>query len=120
MKTVLVVDDDALVRSMMDHVLQQHGFTVITAGSSMQAIELFRSHAEEIDLVISDVSMPEMDGVALVTELSVLRPGLPVLLMSGCCDPEKLCDRFELINKPFTIEDLMARIRNLNKTRGAC
>jgi len=119
MKAVLVVDDEPLMRSMMTHVLQQEGFSVFAAGCGTQALSLFRSHPGDIGLLISDVVMPEMDGPSLAAKLKAERPDLPVLLMSGYCDGEQLNNNFEFLAKPFSMSDLLARVRNLAQRRAA-
>jgi len=119
MATVLVVDDEPVIRSMMSEVLQHEGHSVLTAGSSAQALSLFRSHRREIDLLISDIVMPETDGPALATKMQAERPGLPVLLMSGCCDSRQVNSSFEFLPKPFSISDLLQRVRSLAERREA-
>jgi two-component system, cell cycle sensor histidine kinase and response regulator CckA len=110
MATVLVVDDEPVICSLVTEVLQRDGHAVFTAGCGSQALSLFRLH--EIDLVISDVVMPEMDGPALARKLQAERPGLPVLLMSGCCESGRV-HSFDFLSKPFTLAELLARVRTL-------
>ena len=119
MATVLVVDDEPFIRSMMTEVLQKEGHSVFTAGCSAQALSLFRSHCREIDLLITDIVMPEMDGPALANKIQAERPGLPVLLMSGSCDTRELNNSFEFLPKPFSISDLLKRVRSLAQRREA-
>ncbi len=83
--TVLVVDDEPQLRMMLTHFLGQEGFAVLTAGCGSEAISLFRSHPE-IDLLITDILMPGMDGPSLAAALRSIKPDLAVLLMSGNCD----------------------------------
>jgi two-component system, cell cycle sensor histidine kinase and response regulator CckA len=117
MATVLVVDDEPDIRSMMTRVLQQGGHSVFSAGSSAQALSLFRSHRGEIDLLITDIVMREMDGPAIATKMQAECPGLPVLLMSGCCDARQLNNSFGFLAKPFSISDLLQRVRTLAERR---
>ena len=119
MATVLVVDDEPVIRSMMTEVLQQEGHSVFTADSGAQALSLFRSHSREIDLLISDIVMPETDGPALASKMQAERPGLPVLLISGCYDTKQLNSSFEFLPKPFSISDLLKRVRSLAQRREA-
>jgi len=112
MATVLVVDDEPVIRSLVTEVLQGEGHSVFSAGCGSQALSLFESHAE-IDLLISDVTMPEMDGPALARRLRAERPGLPVLLMSGSCQNGQVNSRFEFLSKPFSITELLTRVRRL-------
>jgi CheY-like chemotaxis protein len=118
MATVLVVDDEPVIRSLVTEVLQGEGHLVFSAGCGTQALSLFRSHSE-IDLLISDIAMPEMDGPALAKRLRAERPGLPVLLMSGSCQNGQVNSRFEFLSKPFSITELLTRVRRLAERRHA-
>lgn len=113
MATVLVVDDEPLMRSMMSQILQMEGFSVLTADCAAQALSIFRSHPSRIDLLITDIVMPGMNGMALAATLQAECPGLPVLLMSGYCDVQQMDKRFEFIEKPFSLADLLTRVRHL-------
>ena len=113
MPTVLVVDDEPLMRSMMTQVLQQEGFSVLTAACGSEGLKLFRAHRHEIDLLITDIVMPEMDGPSLAANVRAECPDMPVLLMSGYCDSRQLQSDFEFLPKPFSIADLLNRVRCL-------
>ena len=115
MATVLVVDDEPTVRSMVALMLERDGFSVLTAGSGPDAIDVSRSHQGEIDLLVSDVVMPVMDGCALADELQAENPALPVLLMTGYCEIEQrdLCSRFPVLPKPFSMSSLLLLVRRL-------
>jgi two-component system cell cycle sensor histidine kinase/response regulator CckA len=113
--TVLVVDDEPLVRKMVALMLEEDGFWVLTAGSGPDAIDLSRSHPGTIDILVSDIRMPVMDGCTLATELQAENPHLPVLLISGHCDSEtaERRGRFPLLPKPFSMTSLLAKVRGL-------
>jgi two-component system, cell cycle sensor histidine kinase and response regulator CckA len=111
MATVLVVDDEPIICSLVTEVLRRDGHSVFTASTASQALYLFRSHGE-IDLVVSDVLMPEMDGPSLARRLKAERPGLSVLLMSGCCESGQV-NSFDFLSKPFTLTELVSRVRTL-------
>jgi CheY-like chemotaxis protein len=115
---VLVVDDEPQLRMMLAGFLEQEGFAVFTAASGSQAIPLYHSHPE-IDLLISDIHMPGMDGASLAAALQSLNPDLPVLLMSGNCDPAKIDNAFAFLPKPFSLVDLLAKVRALTRTQFA-
>ena len=112
MATVLVVDDEPVICSLVTEVLQGEGHSVFSASCGTQALSLFHSH-DEIDLLISDIAMPEMDGPALAIEIQAERPGLPVLLMSGGSENGPVSNRFEFLSKPFSITELLTRVRRL-------
>lgn len=114
--TVLVVDDEPQLRVMLAHFLEQEGFAVFTADCGTQAISLFRAHPE-IDLLVSDIVMPGMDGPSLAAELRSLNAALPVILISGNCDPKQIDNGFALVQKPFSFTELLAKIRSLAPSR---
>ena len=116
--TVLVVEDEPQLRTMLATFLEQEGFAVLTAGSGSQAIPLYRSHPE-IDLLITDIVMPGMDGPSLAAALHSVNPDLPVLLMSGSCDPKQIDNTFEFLQKPFSFVDLLAKVKALTQTQSA-
>src|SRR3954469_10299052 len=80
---VLVVDDEVAVRRFAARVLQREGYQVFEAEDGVQALEMLQNGAAGVDVVVSDVVMPRLNGVELMRELSSSRPDLPVLLMSG-------------------------------------
>lgn len=106
---VLVVDDDPVVRSFEEKALLAEGYRVITAGNGLSALEMLRS-VGQVDLVVSDIEMPHLDGLALVARLHALPSAPPVLLVSGL--------RHEGIEsphlqKPFTRDALCDAVRDL-------
>lgn len=115
MATVLVVDDEPLVRKMVALMLENGGFSVLTAGNGPDAIDLSRSHRGAIDLVVSDVRMPVMDGCTLASQLQTENPDLPVLLISGNAESEMAMrpSRFPLLPKPFSMSSLLVNVRAL-------
>jgi two-component system, cell cycle sensor histidine kinase and response regulator CckA len=114
--TILVVDDEPQLRMMLAHFLEQEGFAVLTAGCGTQAISLFRSHPE-IDILITDIVMPGIDGPSLAAALRSLNADLAVILMSGDCDPKQIDNGFAFVPKPFSFEDLLSKIRGLTRSR---
>ena len=81
--TILVVDDEDMVRNVCVHILRRHGWQVIAASNGPEAIELFRKNPAGIDCVILDQSMPQMDGMTVFRELRTIQPGVKVILSSG-------------------------------------
>jgi two-component system cell cycle sensor histidine kinase/response regulator CckA len=99
---------------MVALMLEQDGISVLTAGNGPDAIEISRSHHGEIDLLVSDVRMPQMDGCTLANQLQTENPEMPVLLMSGYCEDD--CaerSRFPLLSKPFPVSSLLNIVRGL-------
>ena len=80
---MLVADDEAQVRSLMELLLERMGLRVLTAGDGQEAVELFRKHADEISFVLMDLNMPRMNGSEAVAEIRKIRPEAKVVLTSG-------------------------------------
>jgi two-component system cell cycle sensor histidine kinase/response regulator CckA len=121
---VLLVDDDDLVRSVTRQVLASLGHTVIEAENGALAIELARKHAGVIDVLLTDVVMPWMNGRELSEHLRKSRPELAVLFMSGYSENVILSrgvvkPGMDLITKPFAAEELELALRNVTRSRAA-
>lgn len=112
-ETILLVEDDAQVRTLTKRLLEQAGYVVIEARNGREALKLATRHPEEIDVVVTDVVMPKMGGPELVAELRRIRPTLAVLYMSGYTTEEKLGDTAVLLTKPYTEDELLDQIRLL-------
>jgi len=110
-RTVLVVDDEEMVREVCCAMLQELGFDVVAAEDGAQAVEIFRARIGEIDCVLLDLSMPKMDGLAAFQEISGLKPNVNVILVSGYNEQEAI-QRFSaqglagFIQKPYRFETL--------------
>jgi PAS domain S-box-containing protein len=106
---VLVVDDEVPVREMVAGTLEHFGYRVLSAGDGAEAIASFATHAEEVRLVVTDLQMPLLDGKNLITALLRIRPGLPVICMSGADTVSKSLTPFisAFLTKPFTVEALL-------------
>lgn len=115
--TILAVDDEPLVLTLVATALQENGFQVLKANCAAQAMAIFREHAEDVDLLISDIVMPGMDGPSLAAALRKARPDLEVLLMSGYCDARHLEHGFEFMPKPFSLPEMVARVRLILRNR---
>ena len=103
-----------MVRSVAERALTRHGYTVITADNGEDALEILAKN-EPIDLLISDVVMPGMDGPTMVREARESRPDLKILFMSGYAE-EQLRKSIDIENvnflpKPFSVTDLAAAAR---------
>lgn len=113
-KTILIVDDEPVVRKLIHFCLKQRGFEVIEASSGAAAIEICQSHRGEIALALIDVIMPGIHGPQLVKCLNKLNPEIPVLYMSGFPHIEAINRGMaDFISKPFTAARLLARIREI-------
>lgn len=115
-ETVLLVEDESEARELIVVMLQRQGYTVLEAASPHEAVELAQQHLAEIDLLLTDVILPKMNGLNLADRLKAMRPELKTIFMSGYVDG-KIMDhglldpRVNFIQKPFTFNTLVRRIR---------
>jgi two-component system cell cycle sensor histidine kinase/response regulator CckA len=120
--TLLVVEDEQAIRSLVSSTLAHEGYRVLPAASAQEAVTL-ANDAERIDLLLTDASMPGASGLALARMLLVTRPDLPVIIMSGyseeMLDTSGLPPSITILRKPFTPTELRARIRETLERRGA-
>jgi PAS domain S-box-containing protein len=116
-ETVLVVEDEETLRRFVRAGLEHHGYTVLEAANGEEAVALCERHPGRIDLVISDVVMPQLGGVATVQRLALLRPDARVLLLSGYTDAAARHGVADLqtpfLRKPFTLDALLYKIREV-------
>lgn len=114
----LVVDDEKSVLKACAAMVKLCGLDVITASDGVDALNKFKNHVDEIDIVVMDLSMPNMDGIAAMRELHGVRPDLKVILSSGY-DEQTLDERFTdqrpagFIRKPFTMKVLEAELKRV-------
>jgi len=116
---ILVVDDDPTCRLIMRDVLERAGYQVDAASDGTRA--LARIVGRRYALVVADVSMPRLHGLALVAELERVRPGVPALLISASSDERTRAAArrlgVPLLTKPFHAEALVGRVRELLRAR---
>jgi len=116
--TILLVEDQAAIRLLAEDVLSEAGHKVLSAGNGRAALELAGNHPDRIDLLVTDVVMPEMSGPDLADQLARSRPDLAVLYMSGYPD-HALLHRGVIehgtafLHKPFLPETLSAKVNQL-------
>ena len=123
-ETILVVEDDQPLMQLTQVILAQAGYQVLSTVSSSEAMEMVRQHEGEINLVLTDVVMPEMSGVELADEIKMIRPGIKSLFMSGYAataelNHETLERAVPFLEKPFTPNRLTVRVREALGTRNA-
>lgn len=114
-ETVLIVEDEPNVRELAAGILTEQGYRVVLAESGREALDVFERASGAVDLVLSDVVMPEMGGVALAEHLGGTTPQLPLVLMSGFADrdvPREISGRrVPFLQKPFTLVSLARVVR---------
>jgi two-component system cell cycle sensor histidine kinase/response regulator CckA len=113
-KVVLLVDDEPSVRTFVKAILHREGFQTIEAGDGIQGFNVVQEFGGEIDLILTDIKMPRMDGVSLAQSARELYPNMPVLFMSAYTDPiKKPLQGYVFLNKPFLPQTLVQAVRNL-------
>lgn len=115
---ILVVDDEAAIRSTTKKALETAGYTTTLAENGAQAVALFSLRVDEIKLVLTDMAMPVMDGAAAIQALRTLAPKLKIVATSGFDARERSIENGGLnadyfLHKPFTAEDLLKTVRNV-------
>lgn len=117
-RTVLVVDDFEDLRSLVQFILEREGFQVLSAGDGPSAIEVASRHEGRIDVLVTDATLPGMDGFELARRVVLERPEVAVLFMSGNPYSREDLDRAAgavraAIQKPFTAGELTAAVNGL-------
>jgi len=111
--TILVVEDDAIVRMLIVDVLEELEFEVLEADGSEQALETLRDSNQHIDLMMTDVGLPIMDGRELATLARTIRPDLPILFASGYAESIEVPADMHVIGKPFSIDQLRDKVKGI-------
>ena len=117
-ETVLVVEDEAAMRELTRRILRRHGYHVIVAANGAEALREAEDHEGPIDLLLTDVVMPQMLGKEVAERASAIRPGIRVLYMSGYAQPilgstGTLEAGVTLLEKPFSESQLLDKVREL-------
>jgi len=121
-ETILLVEDEPAVRDLAQRILRRKGYRVVAAQNGREALDLVERHADAIDLLVTDLVMPQMDGRELAQRLAARRPGLRVLFMSGYTG-DTIAQRGVLdpdvafIEKPFSPEGLAHKVREILDAR---
>jgi nitrogen-specific signal transduction histidine kinase/CheY-like chemotaxis protein len=113
--TILLVEDEKLVRRGIQHMLEQHGYAVLTAPGPEEALEILRAKASAIDLLLTDVILPRLSGPELAAAAREIAPGLSTLFMSAFPQPDLVArGRIPVgtvtLEKPFTEQELFAKV----------
>ena len=115
-ETVLLVEDETSLRDLTSRILTRHGYRVQATATGSKAIELARAPGQTVDLLLTDVVMPEMMGNEVAAAVRAIVPGVPALYMSGYAQP--ILDShgvpalsIDILEKPFTEARLLARVR---------
>lgn len=118
MSKICIVEDDAQIRVMLKETLELEGFAIVEAANGNEALRVL--DAEAVDLVITDILMPEKEGLGLITELRKLHPGLAIFAISGGAPHMQAAGNLELatlfgacqaFHKPIDLDELIAAVR---------
>ena len=116
-ETILVAEDDAGVRNLVELVLKKFGYRVILAADGQEVVDLFALHRESIDLILMDIIMPKKNGIEAIAEIRELHPGVKVLFTSGYTADfirsRGMEDGMALISKPVQPMELLKKIREM-------
>lgn len=112
-QTILMVDDEETLLSLGQAILSAYGYRVLTANNGPEALEVLAAQREHIDLVITDLVMPQMSGRELIEKIKALAPHMPVLCASGYVPPRAETQQEGYLPKPFTAQDLLWRVKQM-------
>jgi two-component system cell cycle sensor histidine kinase/response regulator CckA len=116
--TILLVENEEAVRAFAARALRMRGYNVLEAGGGDEALEIVKSDNAKIDLIITDVVMPNMDGPTMVRHVKVLNPDLPVIFMSGYAEEafrrnDQNSEDIHFLPKPFGLKQLAAKVKEV-------
>ena len=111
--TILVVEDDAIVRMLVVDVLEELDFMVLEADGGEQALETLNDVNQRIDLMMTDFGLPVMDGRELAARARTIRPNLPILFASGYAESLEVPVDMHVIGKPFSIDQLRDKVSSI-------
>ncbi len=117
-ESVLLIDDEEMVLNVSRELLEGLGYQVLTAASGKEAISILEAKTGEIDLVVLDLTMPEMSGEETLNRLKSINPNVPVLVSTGFSINEKLREVLQqnctgFIQKPFNLQKLSQKVREM-------
>ncbi|MEI8697276.1 MULTISPECIES: response regulator [unclassified Mesorhizobium] len=115
MAKLLIVEDDESVRTLAARALERAGHMIDIAADGAQGLALIRAARGGYDLVLSDIRMPEMDGIAMAKAAASLFPAMKILLMTGYADQRERAEELngvivDVVQKPFTLAEIRARV----------
>ena len=117
-EVILVVDDEENIREITQATLEKFGYQVLTATEGTDGLAIYAQRARDISVVLTDIAMPYMDGVAMIRALQKLNPQVKTIAMSGLMNPEHTAELGDLqvksvLSKPFTAEGLLVAVRDM-------
>ncbi len=121
-ETVLIIEDEEMLKSLAKGILVSKGYTVLTAEDGMQGVELYRNHQKEIAVVLSDIGLPILDGHDVFRKIRTINPKAKIIFASGYFDPETKSEMFKaglknFIQKPYMHDEVLQKIREAIDTK---
>lgn len=122
--TILLAEDEAMIRELVKTVLTEHGYEVFIAKDGLEAVEIHKLRHKEIDLVMLDLAMPRMGGVEAFEAIKAVDPSVKVIICSGYNPDMSLFRSLErlnveaFLNKPYTVQDLLASVKKVLAGKG--
>jgi len=110
-ETILVVDDEEMVLTMAEMVLKSRGYRVLTASSGEKALQVFNEIKSLIDLLVTDMVMPKMNGRELIEKVRALSPATRIMCATACTRSLHIEKQLDFLTKPFTAQELLRRVR---------
>jgi PAS domain S-box-containing protein len=122
-EVVLVVDDERTIREITKGTLENYGYHVMTANDGTEAVSIYAQYTKEIDVVITDMAMPFMDGTATIHALQRMNPAVKIIAVSGLMASSKVAEAavagtLSFLQKPFTAEKLLLALHGILKGAG--
>lgn len=120
-ETILLIDDEDIIIKIGKLMTEKLGYKVITANSGMKALQIYKTQYKEIDLIILDIVMPDMDGIKVADQISMINDKQKILFSSGYSRKDKIMDKiskpnYGFIAKPFNIQELSRKLREILDT----
>ncbi|HTR80267.1 MAG TPA: PAS domain S-box protein [Bacteroidota bacterium] len=117
-ETILVIEDEEMLRNLVKGILTSKGYTVLTAENGAQGVEMYRNNQERIAVVLSDMGLPTLSGQDVLKKIRKINPNAKVMMASGFFDPESKSDLIaagakHFIQKPYLLEEVLMKIREV-------
>lgn len=118
---LLVVDDDIIILQAMKSFLEKEGFEVTTTADAQEALKIIEEQKDELDLVISDIMMPFISGIELLSSIKEIKASIPIVIVSALDQKEVIMMAFQLgaedfVKKPINMDELIIRVQKALNT----
>ena len=115
-KTILIAEDDSVIRELLTEMLKTAGYELLTATDGVEAVEAFKNYGDKVKLIISDIGMPRMGGMEAMIFIREMSPSVPIIILSIWEDPayKKIAKQIgvkDYMKKPFNVDELIKKIR---------